>query len=369
MSGSVLVVGAGVAGRAAAHALSRRGLPCTVVERRAPDGLGMAVNLPGNAVRALADLGVADQVLADGVPVRRREYRNQRGRLLFAVDDARFWHGVGQPVCLRHGHLLAALEPPADAVLVRARAVRARPTGSGVEVELEGESSTRRFDLVIGADGVRSAMRAVVAQDAPSASAMTTSCWRFVGPDPGVGCWTAWSGTDVTVLLVPVAVGQVYGYVARTRGGPVGTDRAWLERATAGFPTGVRAAVEQALAAGELHHSEVDEVRPDRWYRGRLVLVGDAAHATGPVWAQGVALALEDALVLGGLLARTPAAAWGGVGAELERRRRPRVRHVQSVTDRMSRLAALPGLLRDAVAPVLGPRTYRDAYAPLRELP
>ena len=99
----------------------------------------------------------------------------------------------------------------------------------------------------------------------------------------------------------------------------------------------------------------VDEVRLERWHDGRLVLIGDAAHATGPVWAQGVAMALEDALVLGELLARTPAEHWTGVGAEFERLRRPRVDHVQSATDKMSRLAALPGWLRDVSRTHPGP--------------
>jgi len=84
------------------------------------------------------------------------------------------------------------------------------------------------------------------------------------------------------------------------------------------------------------------------------------------VWAQGVAMALEDALVLGELLARTPAEHWTGMGAAFERVRRPRVDHVQSATDKMSRLAALPGWLRDVGAPILGPMNYRAAYAPLR---
>ena len=96
------------------------------------------------------------------------------------------------------------------------------------------------------------------------------------------------------------------------------------------------------------------------------MLIGDAAHATGPVWAQGAAMAMEDALTLAELLGRTPADEWGEVGAEFERIRRPRVEHVQAATDRMSRLAALPGWVRDVTAPLLGPRAYREAYGPLR---
>ena len=219
---------------------------------------------------------------------------------------------------------------------------------------------------MIGADGVHSAMRETVAADALRPSSMTGSSWRFVGDNPGVDCWTAWSGRDATFLLIPVEEGRVYGYAARTRGGDAGSERAWLAQAAEAFPRPVGAAVAQALLGGELHHGTVDEVRLEQWHNGRLVLIGDAAHATGPVWAQGVAMALEDALVLGELLALTPVERWTVVGPEFERLRRPRVEHVQSATDKMSRLAALPGWLRDMSAPILGPKNYRAAYAPLR---
>ena len=91
------------------------------------------------------------------------------------------------------------------------------------------------------------------------------------------------------------------------------------------------------------------------------MLIGDAAHATAPVWAQGAAMAAEDPLVLAELLATHND--WAAVGGEFERRRRPRVEHVQKMTDRLSRTAGLPAWLRDAIVPVLGPRTYRETFA------
>ncbi len=157
----------------------------------------------------------------------------------------------------------------------------------------------------IGADGVHSAMRQAVAADGLHPSSMTGSSWRFVSDNPGVDCWTVWSGRDATFLLIPVEERRVYGYAARTRGGDAGTEHSWLAHAAEGFPEPVGAAVARALQGGELHHGRVDEVRLEKWHNGRLVLIGDAAHATGPVWAQGVAMALEDALVLGELLALT----------------------------------------------------------------
>ena len=369
MTGSVLVVGGGIAGRAVARVLARHGLNCTVVERRELVTRGMGINLPGNAVRALAELDVPREALAGGVPVRRREYRNCKGRLLFAVDDQLFWREVAPPVCLRHGDLLEALAFPEEIRVAHLRAVDARPTPTGVEVVMD-RAPPHSYDFVIGADGVhstmRKAMRATIDGDGLRPSSMTGSSWRFIADNPGIDCWTAWSGRDETFLLIPVEHDRVYGYAARTRGGRTGPDPSWLTRAAEAFPAVVRAAVAQAVAGGELHHGAVDEVRLKQWHDGRLVLIGDAAHATGPVWAQGVAMALEDALILGELLARTPIARWESVGAEFERIRRPRVEHVRSATEKMSRLAALPGRVRDITAPVLGPRSYRQAYGPLR---
>jgi 2-polyprenyl-6-methoxyphenol hydroxylase-like FAD-dependent oxidoreductase len=82
------------------------------------------------------------------------------------------------------------------------------------------------------------------------------------------------------------------------------------------------------------------------------------------VWAQGAALAVEDALVLAELLATHKD--WSQVGPAYERQRRPRVTHVQAMTDRLSRAAGLPTWLRDAILPFVGPRSYREAYRPLR---
>jgi 2-polyprenyl-6-methoxyphenol hydroxylase-like FAD-dependent oxidoreductase len=138
----------------------------------------------------------------------------------------------------------------------------------------------------------------------------------------------------------------------------------WLETAFDDFPTLVREAVAAALAdPTQLFGSPVVEVHAERWSRHKITLIGDAAHAMGPVWAQGAALALEDGLVLAELLAQR--SDWTAVGTAFERRRRPRVSHVRAATERMSRLAALPVWLRDRSAGILGPKAYHSAYAPL----
>jgi 2-polyprenyl-6-methoxyphenol hydroxylase-like FAD-dependent oxidoreductase len=181
-----------------------------------------------------------------------------------------------------------------------------------------------------------------------------------------VGCWSVWSGSAGTFLLIPVDAERVYGWASATKGGAVGADQQWLWSTFADYPEPVSSALSSVRAEpSSLYYSRVEEIRLDSWHRGRVVLIGDAAHATAPIWAQGAALAAEDALVLADLLAARED--WTTVGREFEARRRPRVEHVQNMTDRMSRSAALPGWLRDAILPVVGPRTYRETFGPLRE--
>ncbi len=135
--------------------------------------------------------------------------------------------------------------------------------------------------------------------------------------------------------------GDAYAWISASGDLAAGLDLGGLRRAFASFPRLVRDTVETILAQpAAIHHSPLDEVRIPAWTRDRVVLVGDAAHATAPVWAQGAALALEDALVLADLLAET--GDWRSIGPDYERLRRPRVAHVQAMTDRLSRTARMP---------------------------
>lgn len=371
MTGDVLVVGGGVAGFGLARALVLRGVRCSLVERlAAPPQPGMGLNLPANAVRALAALGVADEVVDRGIRIRRREYRTAAGRSLFDIDEEAFWDTVGPSVCLRRGDLLDVLRAGTVGVNPRlgTAVVWAEPTDTAVRVQMQS-GSVETYGFVVGADGVHSSIRrAVTDDDSARPSLMTQASWRFITPNPGVDCWTVWSGRDGTLLLIPVDEQHVYGYASATRGGAAGEDPRWLAATFARFAEPVPSTVTAVLdGTGQLYYSPVEEIRAKRWSHGRLTIIGDAAHATAPVWAQGAALALEDSLVLANLLATR--ADWAGVGAEFERLRRPRVTHVQAATDKMSRLAALPSRLRDMLAPALGPRAYRGAYGPLRNPP
>ena len=106
----VLVVGGGIAGFAMMRALDQRGIPAVLVDRLSgPPDVGLGLNLPGNAVRALHDLGVGEELKERGVPVRRREYRNAGNRLLFAIDEASFWDSDAGSICALRGDVLELL--------------------------------------------------------------------------------------------------------------------------------------------------------------------------------------------------------------------------------------------------------------------
>ena len=368
MKSRVLVVGAGVGGLATARALGGHGIECRIVERRLDRaGHGLSLNLPGNAVAALQRLGAAEAVLDAGVPVVRREYRTSGGRLLFAVDERAFWSDVAPSVCAPHAAVLGAL---AEGVAVEwglSTTSVDRQADGGVRVSLS-DGSEDVADLVVAADGVHSVVRPAVTNAPPRPSAMANVSWRFVVDDPGVDCWTAWTGHGHAFLLIPVSPGRVYGYASSSRGGDAGADASWLRDTYARFPEPVTKAIRRAMSSDvPPYRSPVEEVRIPAWHDSGVVLIGDAAHATGPVWAEGAGMALEDAIVLADLLAAHDD--WSVVGDAWEAVRRPRVEHVQAATDRMSKLAGLPSWLSHSAAPFAGPRAYRETYGPLRTPP
>jgi 2-polyprenyl-6-methoxyphenol hydroxylase-like FAD-dependent oxidoreductase len=364
----VLVVGGGIAGQSLGRALRQRGVPFVLAERSATaaDG-GLAINLPGNAVTALGALGLRDGLEKVGRPTGRREYRSAKGRLLFGIDEDDFWGAQARPRCVRRADLLALFADDADAVTHRRPSTvsSVRQEAAGVEVGF-GDGGSETYGFVAGADGVHSTVRRAVFGDAGVREAvLSAASWRFMAPNPGVDCWTVWSGAEGAFLLIPVDGDEVYGYASATRGGPVAPDPAWLAETFGGYPDPVRQVIGGLRDnPAALYHSPVEEVRVSRWADGRCVLIGDAAHATAPVWAQGAALAMEDALALADLLGRGD---WDRVGAFYEERRRERVAHVQAVTDRFSKVAGLPTWLRDTLLPVMGKVSYKAAYGSLRD--
>jgi 2-polyprenyl-6-methoxyphenol hydroxylase-like FAD-dependent oxidoreductase len=232
-------------------------------------------------------------------------------------------------------------------VVLGAPVTSVRETGDGVVVELPG--TQRRFDVVVAADGLRSAVRPLIGGPRDLRYSGTT-CWRGILPLPAVDVAVEAWGAGTRVGVVPVDEVSAYYYLVRSappgEPGPASADL--LRAAFAGY-RGIAGEVVRALTQlPPLHHDLFELDRPF-WGRSRVLLLGDAAHAMTPNQGQGAAMAIEDAAALA-------AALRGGVTGAAQRYadlRGRRVRRVQLTSRRIGMVAHLGGArarwLRDTV--------------------
>jgi 2-polyprenyl-6-methoxyphenol hydroxylase-like FAD-dependent oxidoreductase len=364
----ILVVGAGVAGLSLARALGARGLEAELIERAMDWPVaGAGIYIPGNGLRVLRQLGLGDEVEAAAAVVTRRRLLDDTGRQLIDFDEAGLWRDVAPPVALHRRDLHDILLRGAAGSPIRLgttiTSIVDRPTEVGVELS---DGRTGSYDLVVGADGIHSSVRSMVF-GGPTPRLVGQAGWRFVvDGHPEIAGWNAWLGRDRGFLALAIGRDRVYGYVdvrSTDAADPTGGDPTRLVPLFAAFAEPVPGLLEQALRTAELYFAPVEEVHPLTWWKGRVVLVGDASHASSPNMAEGASMAMEDALVLAESLTMNP-----DVPAALEayrRRRADRVGHVQATTHRRDRLRYLHPLVRRAIMGVAGHRVFRAHYHPL----
>jgi 2-polyprenyl-6-methoxyphenol hydroxylase-like FAD-dependent oxidoreductase len=311
----VLVVGAGLAGTATAAGLASAGVAVDLVDVKPEiSALGSGITMQGNGLRELRHLGVLDAVLAAGYPFDSLGLRapDAAGTLLAEIPDARTGGpdlpatvGLPRPALAR---IMADHAVAAGARLRSATTVSSlSQDGSGVDVVLS-DGSAGRYDLVVGADGIRSATRRMIGIEAePAPTGM--GIFRAFGPRPASVTRTDlyYGGPAYIAGYCPTSEDTLYAYLVEDA-----ADRSAMTPAQ-------RLAAMRALA--QAYHGPWDEIRatltdpatvsytlfealvvPAPWNRGRVVLIGDAAHACPPTLAQGGSQALEDAAVLTELL-------------------------------------------------------------------
>ena len=205
------------------------------------------------------------------------------------------------------------------------------------------DGSTGTYDLVVGADGVHSTIRSL-ALGGPPANDVGQASWRFIADDvAGITDWTVMLGRGRAFLTVSLGGGVVYCYADVSTSDPGDAAREDWRSRFADFAEPVPSLLDQAA---EAYFAPIEEVAPPAWTAGRVVLVGDAAHASSPNMAQGAAMALEDALVLAETLTADRIADQALAG--YAQRRMARVRWVQEQTHRRDRTRNLPSIVRNA---------------------
>jgi 2-polyprenyl-6-methoxyphenol hydroxylase-like FAD-dependent oxidoreductase len=309
----ILIVGGGIGGLTSAIALRQRGFEVEIVEKDpAWSVYGVGIIQQANVIRVMKQLGVLDDYLEAGFGFDHVEIYLPDGRMAARVPSPKLVEGYPANVGIsrRTLHNVLGVRALAAGASIRLGLVAEALEDDGQEVIARfSDGSTGRYDLVIGADGVHSATRDMIFPDAPGPEFVGQSVWRYNFPRlPDLDCLRAAEGS-VGVGLVPLADDLMYMYVTTPE---PGNPRYPREGLAATMRTKLTDAP-PALAALAERITEDDEVvyKPleclfleGDWHRGRIVLIGDAVHATTPHLGQGAGMAIEDSVVLAEELAR-----------------------------------------------------------------
>jgi salicylate hydroxylase len=381
-----LIAGAGIGGLTAALALSRVDFKVTIFERVAAlEAFGAGLQLTPNATRILAELGLLDAIRARATEPRRlRILRGRDDGELAELNLAASVQRWGAPYLIIHradlqGELAAAVENRANIELrlgVELAGVDDRPGAVAVRLQRGPLSHDETGDVLVGADGLRSRVREGLALDG---AAKFSGQFAFRAIVPGKDLPARWLAPEVTLRLgarahlvqYPLRGATILNLVAVIDSGwrDEGGDHPWdgaadlrtLERAFADWSRETRALIGAARdwRAWPLFH------RPPigRFARGRIALLGDAAHPMVPFLAQGAAQAIEDA----GALARRLGGAQN-VEAALAAYSRDRVARASRVQrealaqGRIYHMSGPLGLARDLAMRTLGPERLLARY-------
>lgn len=342
----IAIVGGGVGGLAAAVGLNGQGHAVRVFEQSRQYGrVGADVNLTPNAVHALDRLGAGDALRANAARPTHRISRDwdsgaETSRLpMSAAAEARY--GAPQ-LTIHRADLLAALEArlPPDTIRFGTRIAAAAQDEAGATLTF-ADGGSDRFDLIVGADGIHSVIRAALfGPDAPVFTGLVS--WRGVfardrAPNlPDLDAFTKWWGPtpDRQIVTFPLTHGtEIFVFATHRQEGwaeegwTLPGDLAELRGLYADFHPQARALLGalESVTRSALH---VREPMAD-WSRSRITLLGDAAHPMVPFMAQGACMAIEDAVVLTRALEGAAEAAIPAALARYQAARMPRTAEIQ----------------------------------------
>ncbi|HEY7342554.1 MAG TPA: FAD-dependent monooxygenase [Ktedonobacterales bacterium] len=368
----ILIAGGGIAGLSLATALRQQGFaPETVeiVERSQTwPAVGAGIALHANGGRVLRSLGLGDAIDRAATPFSRWGFYDQHAEQLCETDLVDLWGAVGPCLGITRVRLQEILLSGAPATLHRLGiAVTAIDHDGDRTLVGFSDGSSGKYDLVVGADGINSTVRDLaVGAVAPEYAGIIA--WRSVVPirPEGMNGLMVLLGEGRFFGLVPVGDGQTYGF------GAVESERfhdeldgrlARFRARFAGFGGPVPAYLAALERDEQLHVGPIEWIEPEHWYRGQVVLMGDAAHAATPHMGEGGSMALEDAVALAEELR-----AAATVESALERyvaRRSPRANWVQQQSRIAARGWVLPPAVRDAALRERGDQMLRDRYSAL----
>ena len=309
----VLIVGAGIGGLSAAIAARQQGIAVDIVEIQPRSNVyGVGIIQHGNVVRAMAHLGLLQRYLDRAFAFEDVGQYDVEGRLLRRIRGERlagahYPANVGISRLELHRVLVAAAREYQARLSYGTSVREIQQDGSGVEVQLTG-GERRRYDLLVGADGVHSQVRELVFGPQFQPRLTGQSVWRHnFARDPSVDHLCTFAGPRGNAGLCPLAGNLMYMYLTSQEPGnprlPAEHLPEMFRERLAPFGGIVRRLRPLIVRAEDVVYRPLEVIfMPAPWYRGRVLLIGDAAHATTPHLGQGAGMAIEDAVVLADLL-------------------------------------------------------------------
>lgn len=312
---TALVVGGGIGGLTAAVALRQAGIAVDLIEINPQFSVyGVGIIQPNNTLRALDRIGLAARCVELGTPFPGWRVHDAHGNPIMDAPNANTAapgyppnNGMTRPDLQR---VLSEAAYQSGATIKLGTKVEAiDDLGPQVEVRLS-DATVGRYDLVIGCDGLYSDTRQRVFGDLVKPQFTGQAVWRYNMPRPESLVWgEIHSGPKSKVGLTPMRPDLMYMFLVSAEPGnpwmPKEALADLMRERLVGF-TGIVAELSELIVDPEavVYKPMENLMLPDPWYKGRIIIIGDAAHATTPHLAQGAAMAIEDAVLLGALLKR-----------------------------------------------------------------
>ncbi len=369
----ILIVGGGIAGLTLATALHQHGFTAELIERSSSwQVIGAGIAVQPNGIRILRALGLGPAIEHAGTVIHHWDFCDQQGQVLCEIDLEGLWGDVGPFIGVERTKLQQVLLAGAATVPSRLGTSIISLTQDEHRVSVEfSDGSAGDYDLVVGADGIASIVRKLTLSEAPPVYAGQIA-WRSVAPirPRGLTKLQFLLGEGCFFGLCPVGNGQTYGFGNVTELHFHDAVQGRLERLRERFAA-FGGIIQEYLAALEsdeqIHCSAIEWVEQDEWHTGRVVLIGDAAHASSPMMGQGGCLAMEDAYVLAEVL-RSAASVETALNTYVSRRS-PRVQWVQQESRAVAESFRLPLTIRNAALRTRGAQMMHERFRPLIPVP
>jgi 2-polyprenyl-6-methoxyphenol hydroxylase-like FAD-dependent oxidoreductase len=311
----VLIVGGGIAGLTLAVALRRRGIAVDVVELQPKwDILGVGISLTGPTLRALQSIGLIDQCVAVAFGFDRIVFADAAGHHVGALNMPRICGpnypatvAIGRPAL--HEVLLRNAAELGASITLGTTVTAFNQTSDAVEVTF-ADRRRASYDFMVGCDGIRSTVRDLAFESVPEANFTGLAVWRATMPRlPQIDGMQMFYGPKVKCGVNPHSRDEMFLFLVQ----PIGDDsRLPPERMHVLLRDQLDDFSSEVVAFARDHITDPRKVDyrpmnafllPPPWNRGRVAVIGDAAHTTTPHLATGAGIAIEDAVVLAELIA------------------------------------------------------------------